>query len=327
MLSTQLKTSFLKSTLLFTDVLHLHRGCTELLDLVSKCHFNSYFSEIFFTMDVPMSNGQTRENLIRHYFQCGYQYSEILSFLSTYHSINLTLRHLHHLLRKYGLFRRHNKTTLNTLIIAIDNELRTSSSCFGYRSMLQHLRRKCYITDRETVRLALKALDPDGVERRRRRRLSRRIYRCRGPNWTWHVDGYDKLKPYGFAIHGCIDGYSRKMLWLNVGPGNNDPKVIGAYFLNTISSLSNVPRLVRADRGSENIILGGMQRFFRRNHVDSLAGWNSFRYGTSTSNQRIESWWSQCRRSRMNWWINYFKDLRDRGIFDVSLNYQLQSWS
>ena len=23
----------------------------------------------------------------------------------------------------------------------------------------------------------------------------------------WHLDGYDKLKPYGFAIHGCIDGY------------------------------------------------------------------------------------------------------------------------
>ena len=22
----------------------------------------------------------------------------------------------------------------------------------------------------------------------------------------WHIDGYDKLKPYGFPIHGCIDG-------------------------------------------------------------------------------------------------------------------------
>ena len=20
----------------------------------------------------------------------------------------------------------------------------------------------------------------------------------------WHVDGYDKLKPYGFPVHGCI---------------------------------------------------------------------------------------------------------------------------
>ena len=26
------------------------------------------------------------------------------------------------------------------------------------------------------------------------------------PNFVWHLDGYDKLKPYGFAIHACIDG-------------------------------------------------------------------------------------------------------------------------
>ena len=28
-----------------------------------------------------------------------------------------------------------------------------------------------------------------------------------GPSSVWHCDGMDKLKPYGFAIHGCIDGY------------------------------------------------------------------------------------------------------------------------
>ena len=26
-----------------------------------------------------------------------------------------------------------------------------------------------------------------------------------GSNFIWHADGYDKLKSYGFAIHGCID--------------------------------------------------------------------------------------------------------------------------
>ncbi len=24
--------------------------------------------------------------------------------------------------------------------------------------------------------------------------------------YTWHADGHDKLSPYGFCIHGCIDG-------------------------------------------------------------------------------------------------------------------------
>lgn len=27
-----------------------------------------------------------------------------------------------------------------------------------------------------------------------------------GSNYLWHVDAYEKLNPYGFTIHGCIDG-------------------------------------------------------------------------------------------------------------------------
>ena len=38
----------------------------------------------------------------------------------------------------------------------------------------------------------------------------------RGPNNTWHPAGNDKLKPYGFPIHGCMDGFSRKVARLKV---------------------------------------------------------------------------------------------------------------
>ena len=57
-------------------------------------------------------------------------------------------------------------------------------------------------------------LDPERCELRWAPRLRRRLYHNAGPNVVWHVDGYDKLKPYGFPIHGCIDGWSRKVLWL-----------------------------------------------------------------------------------------------------------------
>ena len=39
-------------------------------------------------------------------------------------------------------------------------------------------------------------------------------------------------------------------------------------------------------------------------------------YGTSPTNQRTESWWSQFRKNRSTWWINYFKDLCERNIFN-----------
>jgi len=106
-----------------------------------------------------------------------------------------------------------------------------------------------FTVNRESVRLILKALNPDGVEQRSSRRLRRRQYRSQGPNYIWHVDGYDRLKPYGFCIHGAIDGYSRRTMWLEVGRSNNNPRVIASYFLGCVKELSGVPCIIRGDQG------------------------------------------------------------------------------
>ena len=73
----------------------------------------------------------------------------------------------------------------------------------------------------------LREVDPDGVMLRRKRKMKQRLYKSnvglnypikhlflfiymfqcmQGPNHVWHLDGYDKLSPFGFAIHACIDG-------------------------------------------------------------------------------------------------------------------------
>ena len=79
-----------------------------------------------------------------------------------------------------------------------------------------HLRclQQGFVVTQNTVRALQQLLDPEGVAPRRKRRLVRRMYRSAGPNAAWHMDGYDKLKPFGIAINGCIDGYSRKIMWL-----------------------------------------------------------------------------------------------------------------
>ena len=113
------------------------------------------------------------------------------------------------------------------VITAIESELNGSGSCVGYRQMHQRMQGKYgFAVARETVRIILKVLDPNGVETRSRRRLRRREYRGRGPNFIWHIDGYDKLKPFGFYVHATIDGYSRRILWLEVSPTNKDPTYI-----------------------------------------------------------------------------------------------------
>ena len=56
-----------------------------------------------------------------------------------------------------------------------------------------------------------------------------------GANEWWHVDGYDKLEPFGFPIHGAVDGYSRRVLWLKVTPSNSNPSIVANFFLDCVS--------------------------------------------------------------------------------------------
>lgn len=63
-----------------------------------------------------------------------------------------------------------------------------------------------FLFDRSVVSAVQREVDPQGVEERRRRTFIRRAYINKGPNYLIHIDGYDKLKRYGFPIHGAIDG-------------------------------------------------------------------------------------------------------------------------
>ena len=140
---------------------------------------------------------------------------------------------------------------------------RRSGSISGYRSMHQRLTTDHQlIVTRNIVRQVLKILDPEGVQARSRRRLRRRNYSTKGPNYLWHIDGYDKLKPFGFCVHGAIDGYSRKILWLEVGSSNNDPGIITKYYLDYVRQIGGTSRIIRADRGTENETLQSLNIFF-----------------------------------------------------------------
>ena len=270
-------------------------------------------------MDINLQK-LSRKDAIKKYFYDGYSYLEIMKFLSKYHGISISLRQLHRLLGNLGLFRRKQYSNVNEVLLVLRHMLKDSSSSLGYRSMHQKLRRLGCITNKETVRLYLKNLDESHVALHQCWRLQKRQYISPGPDHMWHIDGYDKLKPYGFAIHGAIDGFSRKIIWLNVSSSNNNPAYIAYYFIQSITELGRIPQVVRGDRGSENITLCGIQRFLRRDFSDNFSGYDSFRYGSSTSNQRIEAWWSQFRKAKGTWWINFFKDLIDSNVYDTNIN-------
>jgi hypothetical protein len=138
-----------------------------------------------------MADEDELRNVVSHYFHNGYQNDVILQFLSEYHEIDISLSTLKRRLKDYGLKR--NNTDEERLRTIINNELKGSGSSLGYRAMWHSLRLEYKLhVPRRLVAKIMKELDPDGVEQRRRRRLSRRKYVSYGPNFCWHVDG--KLK-------------------------------------------------------------------------------------------------------------------------------------
>ena len=161
---------------------------------------------------------------------------------------------------------------------------------------------------RDDVRMILSALDNEGVRLRRGRRIRRREYFSKGPNFIWHIDGYDKLMPFGFGIHGCIDGFSKKIIWLNVYRTNSDPTIVGMYFVDAVEKMQGCPKFVRADLGTENALVKQCQVVLTRRV-------NSFLEGTSTGNQRIESLWGHLRRQCVQSYMNLFHSIQDEGSF------------
>ena len=88
-------------------------------------------------------------------------------------------------------------------------------------------------------------VDPEGCQRRSWNKLKGRKYITCGPNDTWHIDGNDKLKQFGFYVHQAIDEYSTKILLLRVGNRNKDTKIALSYLLGYVAEGNkNIPRQI-----------------------------------------------------------------------------------
>lgn len=193
----------------------------------------------------------------------------------------------------------------------IQENIENSGQLHGYRWMYWKCIKAGYNVSQEDVRCLLSILDSRGVEIRKKKRLHRRTYYSQGPNYMWHIDGYDKLKPYGIAIHGCMDGFSRHIIWLKARNTNNDPRVVARYYIDALENTNGCPQMIRADKGTENRHVEQMQIFLRRNHSDMFSGNKSFLYGSSTHNQRIEWFWGLLRKENAQFWMNTFRKIKE----------------
>ena len=257
------------------------------------------------------------KDLITYYFYKGFQYKEICMFLLKRHGRQMSLRTLKKRVKIYGLQRNNVQYDVDELRNAIRRLIDGYGSFMGYRAVWHSLQLIGVRVPRYAVQLLLREIDPEGTEERKAHRLKRRIYHNPGPNYSWHCDGYDKLKPYGFPIHGCIDGWSRKILWLYVTRSNNQPSNVVTYYLDAVDEFGGCPLNLITDLGTENGAMAATHSFFRDDP-------DSHRYVPSPRNQRIESWWGSFRKACSTWWINFFKDMIDQKHLDTASEVQME---
>ena len=101
-------------------------------------------------------------------------------------------------------------------------------------------------------------------------------------------------------------------------------RLYASTFWTALSKLAAQLRLLEVIEGLKTRMLQRYSIFFRGAGQDEFAGDRSFCYGKSISNQRIEAWWSFLRRECADWWINYFKDVRERGIYNDGNNIHVE---
>jgi hypothetical protein len=140
-----------------------------------------------------------------------------------------------------------------------------------------------------------------------------------GPNYLWSVDGHCKLEHWGIEIYAAIDAYSRYVIWIYVGISSRTAVSVLKQYTDTLETNGVFPQVLRSDRGVETPLVAAAHHEFMRRHRPDASFDGCFRYGTSTANQRIESWWGQLTKSMLfRWRVCQSKSTNEKLLYEAN---------
>ena len=193
-----------------------------------------------------------------------------------------------------------NESTLSQLI---DELQKGVIAGYGRGLLYAHFQELGVQVSRDRLFAIYRTLVPDAVDRRTRNMQRHRgEYIVPGPNFVWSIDAYLKLSPYGIEVYAAIDAYSRYIVWIYIGISARTAISVLRQYLDTIEVLGQHPRFVRSDHGGETVLLASAHHQLQQIAQPDLEFRDCYMYGTSTANQRIESWWNQLSKGLLFRW-------------------------
>ena len=226
--------------------------------------------------------------------------AEILDFVEQkFPQYHWSIATLDRRLRYFGIHYINYNTPLAEVCDAVKKELDGPGRLLGYRAMNHKLRTEHNVqVSRHLVHNVMAELDPEGLEARnlqKKKKKPKGNFTSEGPLWVVSLDGHDKLcgfqnSTFPLGVYGCIDTFSRKVLFLNVCYSISNPLLIGRMYLKYLFDTEMLPVNLRMDRGTETGKLATIHVYLLNQHGLMDDPTDSIIYGPSTSN-KIERWW------------------------------------